>query len=251
MASATGIPANPNGLRGTEDEPLLGRVGDASQAEGQPLYMNLWIGTAPIAQAGIWILVAIVWGAIFSHKLIFFSAHPLLNSAGLVFITQAALILQPTHTPSQKRSGTLFHGLLHLIGLSALLVGLIIIEINKAGPGHEHFKSPHAILGLVTYIFMFLQATVGVTQYYTPNIYGSVDKAKSIYKYHRVAGYVIATLGLATVCAASWTDFSLDFLHIQHWAVILASVLVLAGVVPRIKLQKLGLKKDEGQVRLE
>jgi hypothetical protein len=33
-------------------------------------------GTAAIAQAGIWILAAIVWGAIFSKKLIFFSAHP-------------------------------------------------------------------------------------------------------------------------------------------------------------------------------
>jgi hypothetical protein len=34
------------------------------------------VGTAPIAQAGIWILAAIVWGAILSKKLIFFSAHP-------------------------------------------------------------------------------------------------------------------------------------------------------------------------------
>jgi hypothetical protein len=48
MASATGIPeVNPHildeGLG--EDEPLLGRVGDASQQEGRPLYYNLIIGT--------------------------------------------------------------------------------------------------------------------------------------------------------------------------------------------------------------
>ncbi len=78
-----------------------------------------------------------------------------------------------------------------------------------------------------------------------------MDNAKSIYKYHRMSGYVIATLGLATICAASWTDYSLGVAHIPHWAVIVASVLVLAGVVPRIRLSKFGLKRDEGQIRLQ
>src|SRR5689334_7281260 len=45
MASANGIPPNAAAARGqSEEEPLLGRRGDASQAEGQPLYQNLWIG---------------------------------------------------------------------------------------------------------------------------------------------------------------------------------------------------------------
>jgi peptidoglycan/LPS O-acetylase OafA/YrhL len=128
---------------------------------------------------------------------------------------------------------------------------LIIIEINKRGPGHDHFASPHAILGLTFYILIFLQAFVGFTQYFTPNLYGGEEKAKRIYKWHRVAGYTIATLGLATVCAASWTDYSKFVAHIQHWAVITASVLVLLGLVPRIKLEKFGLRRDEGRVRLE
>ncbi|KAH6416236.1 hypothetical protein HBI14_111340 [Parastagonospora nodorum] len=249
MASATGIPATV--ARGqSEEEPLLGGRGDASQAEGQRVWNNLWIGTAPIAQAGIWILAAIVWGAIFSKKLIFFSAHPLLNSAGFLLSIQAALILQPTHTPSQKRTGTLVHFLLHVLGASALTAGLIVIEMNKAGPGHEHFESPHARLGLAFYILIYIQALVGFTQYYVPQLYGGVDNAKAIYKYHRVAGYVIAILGLATICASSWTTYSLNVAHIQHWAVIVASVLVLAGVVPRIRLSKFGIKRAEGQVRL-
>jgi hypothetical protein len=45
MASATGIPERINGVRGTsEEEPLLGQRGDASQMEGQSLWMNLWLG---------------------------------------------------------------------------------------------------------------------------------------------------------------------------------------------------------------
>ncbi|KAG9202326.1 hypothetical protein G6514_004535 [Epicoccum nigrum] len=251
MASATGVPVSVVAARGqSEEEPLLGRRGDASQPEGQPLYQNLWIGTAAVAQGGIWVLAAIVWGAILSQKLIFFSAHPLLNSAGFLLSIQAALVLQPTHTPEQKRSGTVAHLLFHVFGTSALTAGLVIIELNKAGPGHEHFASPHAILGLTFYILIYIQAIIGFTQYYTPGVYGGVDSAKSIYKYHRLSGYLIMTLGLATICAASWTTYSLNVAHIQHWAVIVASVLVLAGTVPRIRLSKFGLKKDEGQIRL-
>ncbi|RYN62953.1 hypothetical protein AA0118_g5086 [Alternaria tenuissima] len=252
MASATGIPPNVAAARGqSEEEPLLGRRGDASQPHGQPLYHNLWIGTAPIAQAGIWILAAIIWGAIFSNKLIFFSAHPLLNSAGFLLAIQAALVLQPTHTPEQKRSGTIAHFLFHAVGASALTAGLIIIEMNKAGPGHAHFESAHARLGLTFYILVYIQAIVGFTQYYVPQLYGSVDNAKSVYKYHRMAGYVIAVLGLATICAATWTTYNLNVGGIQHWAVIVASVLVLVGVVPRIRLSKFGIKTEEGEVRLQ
>ncbi|KAF1838202.1 hypothetical protein BDW02DRAFT_542309 [Decorospora gaudefroyi] len=242
MASATGIPSNVAAARGqSEEEPLLGSRGDASQMQGQPLYFNLWIGTAPIAQAGIWILAAIVWGAILSQKLIFFSAHPLLNSAGFLLAIQAALVLQPTHSLEQKRAGTLAHFLFHIFGASALTAGLIVIEMNKAGPGHAHFESAHARLGLTFYILVYIQAIVGFTQYYVPQLYGGVDQAKSVYKYHRMGGYIIATLGLATICAATWTDYNLGLAHIQHWAVIVASVLVLVGVVPRIRLSKFGL----------
>ena len=46
MASATGIPAGAVRQQGLgEDEPLLGRVGDASQQAGRPLYHNLIIGS--------------------------------------------------------------------------------------------------------------------------------------------------------------------------------------------------------------
>lgn len=44
MASATGMPEYPP----TEQEPLLGRAGDAAQKEGRPLYENLIIGTIEI-----------------------------------------------------------------------------------------------------------------------------------------------------------------------------------------------------------
>jgi len=96
-------------------------------------------------------------------------------------------------------------------------------------------------MGLITYILLLIQATIGFTQYFVPQLYGSVDNAKKIYKYHRMSGYVILTLGLVTMAAATQTDYSKGILHIQLWAVLVASVVTLAGVLPRIKKQKLGL----------
>ena len=58
-----------------------------------------------------------------------------------------------------------------------------------------------------------------------------------------MSGYMILVLSLATICAATQTGFNKNALHIQLWAVITASVITLVGVVPRIKLQKLGYKK--------
>jgi len=237
MASATGIPEQ---SFANEQEPLLGRPGDASQGD-EPIYRNLVIGTGVVAQAGVWILAAIVWGAVFSHDLILFSAHPLLNSAGIVLIAQGALILQPTYTPEQKKTGTYIHAATNDLGVAALIAGLIVIEVNKFRGGGEHFESPHAILGVITYALLIIQAFVGFTQYFVPQLYGGVENAKKIWKYHRASGYVVFTLMLATVAAATQTGFNKNVLHMQLWAIIVASVLTLAGILPRIKKQKLGL----------
>ena len=77
MASATGIPEENPATQGRgEDEPLLGRAGDASQQDGKGIQFNFVLGTptvsshtrhalnadptlpgtAIIAQAGIWIV---------------------------------------------------------------------------------------------------------------------------------------------------------------------------------------------------
>jgi general stress protein CsbA len=199
-------------------------------------------GTAVIAQAGIILLTANVWASVFLSPLILFSAHPLLNSSALLLVTQAVLILQPTHTADQKRQGTTTHFLLNNFGIDALIAGLIVIEYNKFSHNGAHFESPHAILGLVTYIFLAIQAFVGFTQYYTPRLYGSVDNAKSLYKYHRASGYVVLMLMLATVAAATQTDYNKNVLDIKLWAVLIPAILVLVGVIPRIQQHKLGLK---------
>jgi hypothetical protein len=123
----------------------------------------------------------------------------------------------------------------------ALIAGLTIIEINKASHPQTRFTSAHGIMGLITFILIFSQALVGFVQFYVPQqILGSVDRGKAIYKYHRMSGYLILVMALATIFAATQTTFNADVLHIKWWAALVAGMLVLTGVFPRIKKSKLG-----------
>lgn len=122
-----------------------------------------------------------------------------------------------------------------------LIAGLVVIEYNKISHGGQHFRSPHAILGLATYGWMFLQALVGFTAYFTPMVYGSRENAKRTYRWHRASGYVLLVLMFATVAAATRTDFAVKVLEMNLWAVVVAGVVTLVGVVPRVKRAKFGL----------
>lgn len=100
--------------------------------------------------------------------------------------------------------------------------------------------SAHAILGLITYILVGVQAVVGITQYFVPALYGGVDNAKAVYKYHRAGGYLTLLVMLATVCAATQTDYSVKVLGMQLWAVVVAAVIVVVGIGARVKPSKFG-----------
>lgn len=228
-------------LRATFASPTGERQRNYPAIEANTRYPNP--GTAILAQFGIILLTIQIWISILtaSTGIIFFSAHPLLNSIGLLFLTQSIILLQPTHTPRQKTLGTHIHFILNFVGVGSLLAGLVVIEMNKADHPESRFTSPHGILGLVTYILLFLQALVGFAQFYIPTyVFGSVDGGKKIYKYHRGSGYLVLAFMLATVLAATQTGFNLNVLHMRVWVIVVLVLLVVIGVVPRIKKGKFG-----------
>lgn len=89
MASSTGVPEHNHAH--AETEPLLGRPGDVTQKPSEGLQWNFVTGTAMIAQAGIWILAALVWSAVFEASFSFFSYHPV------------RVLLQAPHCPVLKQ----------------------------------------------------------------------------------------------------------------------------------------------------
>lgn len=214
MASATGIPERlPTS---SEQEPLLGRPGDATQRPEQGLYYNFFTGTAILAQVGVWILAVMVWvrnqagerGTVLTwtgcgprERCDILQLSPceqspppgkcctdnlqLLQSAGVLFLVQAILVVQPTATQKQKRDGTWTHSALNFLGVGALVAGIVVIELNKAPHPDQRFKSIHGIIGMVTFGLICVQAIVGFVQYWAPSLVGGVDNGKAIYKYHR------------------------------------------------------------------
>jgi uncharacterized integral membrane protein len=199
-------------------------------------------GTGVIAEAGAVLLLASVWAAIFLHgPLSLFSVHPLAQSFGLLVLIQGVLIVQPTHTAAQKKAGQKLHAGLNLLALASFIVGVVSIEVNKVRGNLAHFHSVHAYLGIIASILQIGQYLVGFTMYFVPQLYGGEDKAKKIWKYHRISGYVLLLLYMATVTSATQTDYNKGVLGLKLWAMIVIFVLVIVGIYPRIKKQKLGL----------
>lgn len=72
-------------------------------------------------------------------------------------VTNALLLLQPTHTPEQKRIGAVTHGLLNSLALASFTSAVIIIIYNKAAHNAYHFTTAHGRIGLITYILLIIQ----------------------------------------------------------------------------------------------
>ncbi|KAJ8132688.1 hypothetical protein O1611_g936 [Lasiodiplodia mahajangana] len=238
MASATGIPQH--SPIDPDTEPLLGRPGDASQQDNAPIIKNLVLGTGVLAEGAALLLVASVWASVFLNPIILFSVHPLAQSLGILVLLQSILVLQPTHTAAQKQVGQKIHAGLNLLAFATFVVGVVGIEVNKFRYNGPHFHSAHGYLGVITSVWILIQYFVGFTMFGVPALYGGEANAKKIWKYHRSSGYVLLLLMLATVISAVETDYNKNVLGLKLWAMILISVIMVVGVYPRIKKQKLG-----------
>jgi cytochrome b-561 len=263
-----------------EMEPLIGLRGGATQGQGQSMFKNTfmgksrqlpipcglansqhWIllaschrayrhaankglgeGTGFIAQFGIILTFILVWVSLFRTDIILFSAHPMLQTTGILAVVQSILVLQPTHTKEQKLQGQTVHALLHLVSFVTLCAGVIVIEYNKFSNGLSHFLSPHAYIGVITSVVIALQYLVGFTMWATPALYGGEARARSVWKYHRWSGYLVLVLLMASVISAAKTNFMENVVHMSFPGVAVGCILVLVGVIPRVKKEKLGLR---------
>ena len=74
-------------------------------------------------------------------------------------MTNALLLLQPTHTAEQKRIGAITHGFLNGLALAAFTTAVIIILYNKNAHGAAHFTTAHGRIGITTYILLIIQVS--------------------------------------------------------------------------------------------
>jgi hypothetical protein len=102
----------------------------------------------------------------------------------------------------------------------------------------------HGKLGLFVFIFLFIQLLFGVTIGFLPRVYGSVDKAKSLWKYHRRVGYLLIVLVWLTAQFGVRADYMYNNLYSSHllWLHWVVLVLVGYGLITRTRISKWGFK---------
>ncbi|KAF8456683.1 eukaryotic cytochrome b561-domain-containing protein [Terfezia claveryi] len=230
-----------------EHEPLLGRQEDVVIGEDHSLAYNWIQGTAPLAQVGGLVLICMVWASVLTHKMIGFDGHPMLNSLGVLLVIEAILVLQPTgfYNMMQKKRAAYVHASLSALAAASFASALVIVIWHKQHFHIPHFESMHSKFGAATYALIVAQALVGFTQLFIPQIYGSEENAKKMYKYHRFFGYaVILPMLLVTIILATGTYYGASVLHLKTWAAVLAGIAIVAGIYPRVKISK--LRGDRG-----
>lgn len=96
------------------------------------------------------------------------------------------------------------HWILNLVGLSLLLIGLIIIVVNKFEKNKAHFQTNHSILGICTIAFATCAAFFGLFANNTKWLYPRV-RPVLIKVVHAFFGICITILLLATVINGTYT----------------------------------------------
>lgn len=200
--------------------------------------------TAIAVQIGLLVITLSVLYGLFSNPINYvFVGHPILNSVGLFFLAQSLLVTQPPpQSGAHKTMGGQVHGILNSISIMCFLAAFTLIYYNKQVNNANHITTWHALFGIATYVLLIGAFFVGMAQFWFPEeVFGSVNKAKAFYKYHRLTGYVILALASATTLLALESSYNVNVLHISYWTVLPGTMLVAGGLFAGIKLVRLGL----------
>jgi cytochrome b561 len=96
------------------------------------------------------------------------------------------------------------------------------------------------------FIYLALQLVFGITIAFLPKIYGSIEKAKNLWKYHRVFGYILLALVWTTAQFGIRADYMYTNLYSPHliWLHWVSLFLVVGGVIGRIRFAKWGINNN-------
>ncbi|KAG1749085.1 uncharacterized protein EDB91DRAFT_1344748 [Suillus paluster] len=216
------------------------------------------------ALASILVFVCITWFIVFTNdptSLGWFSVHPVLQSLGIGCFTYGILTLQPTAHPKTKASGLRRHQRTMLaVGVPCIALGTLAIEIQKFNRGHKHFATWHGVyllifssfssltilsqvFGLVSVVWLMGQVILGGgSVWFGGAAFGGGMKAKMIWKYHRLSGYILFPLLLITAhLGGAWSTWvtSHSYLVVRFVAYTVAPIAALVAIYARVRTSKM------------
>ncbi|GJN87722.1 hypothetical protein Rhopal_000677-T1 [Rhodotorula paludigena] len=185
-------------------------------------------GAGLCAQLGLVVASVVLWRVLWLHP------------AGI-------LLLQPQPpSAAHKRKGLQAHQALQYASLVSIVAGASFIFYNKAIHGAKHFTTWHATFGLITLSLIFCQIVFGALVVYSPlqHWLGGEGRAKALWKYHRMSGYLTLSFLVATPLLAlvsTWVQSNSSAFE----RVLIGSGIALAGAgaFMRIQTSKLGFRR--------
>ncbi|XP_033320840.1 transmembrane reductase CYB561D2 [Megalopta genalis] len=143
-------------------------------------------------------------------NLLLFSWHPICMSLGVgLLIMEAVFSISGEAYLGWKLSRSkrvTMHWILHTVGLVLLLIGLIIIVVNKNQHNKSHFVTPHSILGLISIIMVFLTAGFGIVTNNPKWVYPKV-RPVLLKIMHAFGGIAVTILLLACIITGTYTGW--------------------------------------------
>uniref|UniRef100_A0A182SH60 ascorbate ferrireductase (transmembrane) n=1 Tax=Anopheles maculatus TaxID=74869 RepID=A0A182SH60_9DIPT len=163
-----------------------------------------------------------------------FTWHIFLCSVGYQFFMAESLLTLYSQNSWTNRYSTNtkrhWHWILQAIGCTAILVGIVIEIYIKEDAGRKHFRSDHAITGLVSLIFIGLSFLNGIAAMYTVKI-KHIIKPVYVKMCHYLTGIVAFVIGVTSLAL----EYSPRMISLQHKNMLIAfttitTALTLVGV---------------------
>ncbi|XP_057656524.1 transmembrane reductase CYB561D2-like [Diorhabda carinulata] len=158
------------------------------------------------------LFVGLILYACFSRPFDFFTWHPFLLSLGWMFLMTEGVLFISKENPVGRRlklDRTLklrYHWIAIVISMILVAIGFIIAVKTKNDRGKEHFKSLHAIFGLIAVLGCIPSAINGTTslfdvelkQYIKPSLNTAI---------HVASGSVVVTFGGLSLIMSVYTNW--------------------------------------------
>lgn len=173
-----------------------------------------------------------------------FALHPLLQTLAISLFTYGILTLQPTSQLKTKAAGLYRHqAAILLFGLPSILLGTLAVSYNKWLRGARHFSTWHGTLGIFCIIWLVAQVGLGAgSVWFGGAVFGGGVRAKAVWKYHRLSGYILFPLLLLTAhLGGAWSNWGAKYSSgsVRFLAYTLAPIVVLCGIYMRIRISKM------------
>jgi len=220
--------------RGHEDQlPEEGRKGDTFA-----MYMAL---------SGAALFTTVTWVIVLVNDPVaigLFAFHPLLQSLSIFLFTYGILTLQPTSQPKTKAAGLARHQYAILfVAFPAIFAGTAVIVYNKWAHGKSHFVSWHGKFGIASMAWICIQVLLGGgSVWFGGAAFGGGAKAKAIWKYHRLSGYVlIALVAFTAHLGGAWSGWGMKYspLSMRIIAFGIALIGCITGLYLRVRPTKM------------